>query len=231
MHQQVLGPTIETDLIPVDTVTPNDHNVRKTTAVAELSRQLNATLAEPLPPPPTSRTDDAETAEARRKVAELQMDHGYAEVVATFFTPADPKKEAGELRAFLKSTEKTSAMSYGQVADLVGEAQDMAMRAAEMLSQVAITEAKLKYDADLIEATLRERAQTELRHEMTTKPSLDDIAARMKRMFSDEMKALTVRREEAKQTMAIFTALYSRLHERGRDLRQILARVQRPGEF
>lgn len=164
-------------------------------------------------------------------VESLEMDNGFAEVVKNFFGIASPSQEADELRRFLSGKQKPSRMSYGEVADELGESQENAMRGAELLGQAKVTHERFEFDASLIEATMREAAQKEIEGERTTKPTIADIEARMRKMYPDQMRDLLVKRRENKEALALFEALAFRLSERARDLRQILARVQRPGEL
>jgi hypothetical protein len=189
----------------------------------------------------TDAAEAAERREARRqeasgmKAAELDMSSGFSRVITHLFQVANPLDEYSYLRGKLKSREeRMSALSYGELVDLLDEAEDDAMRAAELASLAKVVHSDFDFNATVIESAIRKPAVTEL-EERKVKLKEDtktagkaitdaDVEMEMARSNPDEWHVLRQKRERAKRTVDQLVELHARLVERAKDLRALVSR-------
>lgn len=206
---------------------PDD--VAKEKATEELASKLDAEQAE------KDAAKRRAVAAAPKNLEELHQSIGaltmgtHARIVDTLFDMPDPMVEYQAIRNSLTFGGRASSMSYGQLVDALDDAQAIAERASRLLANAKITHDAFKLDALVVEGVLREEAVADLQEQKSSgarskQITNDDITSVMAQKFSDEYRALELKKGKAKRMVDAIEQLYDRATNRAGDLRTMVAK-------
>lgn len=183
------------------------------TAVAEEpSREVETRVS-------MEQDEDASTAQSE---PEIMLGAGFDAIVETLFK-FDAEAAYERIKKSLQLDMKPSRAEYGMLVNALDEAEEIARLSLQMLANCKLARKSLEAEVEVLEGSMREEAQKQLRNEGINKPTIADVQARMVRNYHDTYRHLQEKKAKASATLDYIEGLTKVTQERARDLRAMVS--------